>query len=242
MTTVDHLFAFALIVGVPAFAAWHASQLIQRITSDPAYTRTRDYLLTIGFQWALTLLLGGWWLMAERPFADLGLTLPGGAGRWWTIVISFAAIAFYGYQSYAVARSPEAQAKVRGQLDAQPIVRVILPTNTGEASVFGALALTAGICEEVLYRGFLLYYLDQWLPGGVAVAAAIVIFGFAHMYQGARGIVLTGLAGGVAMALYLFTGSLIAPMILHATVDLANGFIAYVALVGARPSTGSGRP
>jgi membrane protease YdiL (CAAX protease family) len=241
MTTVDHVFALALIVGLPVFAAWHASHLIQRV-SDPAYSRTRDYLQTIGLQWALTLLLCGWWLMAERPLADLGLTFPGSSGRWWTIVISFAAIAFYAYQSYAVARSSEAQGKVRAQLDAQPIVRIILPTNAGEARTFGALALTAGVCEEVLYRGFLLYYLNQWLPGGAAVAAAIVIFGLAHMYQGARGIVLTGLAGGVAMALYLLTGSLIASMILHATVDLANGFIAYVALVGTRrhPSLGEG--
>jgi len=227
MTLIDHLFALVLIVGLPVFATWHATHLIRRVTRDPANTRTPDYLLTIAIQWGLTVVLGGWWLMAARPFADLGLTLPIGAGRWGTILISSTAIAFFGYHAYAVARSPEAQAKVRAQLDAQPNVRVILPTNTQEARAFGAVALTAGICEEVLYRGFLLYYLNQWLPGAAAVAAAIVIFGVAHLYQGARGILLTGIAGGAAMAVYLLTGSLIAPVVLHAVVDLANGFVAY---------------
>jgi len=32
------------------------------------------------------------------------------------------------------------------------------------------------------------------------------------------------------MGLYLMTGSLVAPVVLHATVDLANGLMAYHAL------------
>ena len=66
-----------------------------------------------------------------------------------------------------------------------------------------------------------------------------MVFGVAHAYQGARGILLTMLAGGAAMALYLLTGSLVAPMFLHATVDLANGFMAYRALSTAGTSTRS---
>ncbi len=144
---------------------------------------------------------------------------------------------FFAWQAYSVTRSPDAQAKVRNQLDAQPSVRVILPTNARESRAFAALAVTAGICEEVLYRGYLLYYLRLWLPGAAAVGAAIVVFGLAHAYQGARGILLTMLAGGAAMALYLLTGSLVAPMVLHATVDLANGFMAYRSLSTAGPPT-----
>ena len=230
MTWFDHLFALALLIGIPAYAAWDVPRLSRRVVNDPENARIEDYWLTMALQWGLTLALIGWWRYAGRPFADLGLSTPSGVGRWWTVIISSASIAFFGWQAYSVARSVDSQAKVRAQLDAQPSVRVILPASPRELLVFGALALTAGICEEILYRGYLLYYMRAWLPGIAAIVATIVVFGLAHLYQGGRGILLTGLAGAVAMGLYLFTGSLAAPVILHATLDLANGFMAYTAM------------
>jgi membrane protease YdiL (CAAX protease family) len=233
VTWFDHLFVLALLIGLPAYAAWEVPRLARRLEADPAYARTKDYLWTIALQWALTLGLLVWWLLADRPVADLGLVAPQGANRSWTIVVAAAAVAFFASQARTVARSADAQAKVRAQLDSQPSVLVILPATPGEMRTFGALAITAGICEEILYRGYLLYYLRAMLPGAAAVVAAIVVFGLAHAYQGRRGILLTGIAGAAAMGLYLFTGSLAASIVLHATVDLANGYMAYLSLTAA---------
>ena len=47
-----------------------------------------------------------------------------------------------------------------------------------------------------------------------------VAFGLAHAYQGPVGILTTGLLGGVMAALYLQTGSLLLPVLLHAAIDL----------------------
>jgi membrane protease YdiL (CAAX protease family) len=104
---------------------------------------------------------------------------------------------------------------------------MILPATVREARVFTGVAITAGICEEVLYRGYLLWYLQSLGLGRGAVVVAIVAFGLAHAYQGIRGIGGTGVTGAVAMGLYLLTGSLVAPIVLHATVDLANGLMMY---------------
>ena len=52
------------------------------------------------------------------------------------------------------------------------------------------------------------------------VLVAAVAFGLAHAYQGRAGILLTGLLGGVMAALYLGTGSLLLPVLLHAAIDL----------------------
>ena len=52
------------------------------------------------------------------------------------------------------------------------------------------------------------------------VVVAAVAFGLAHAYQGAVGILTTGLLGGVMAALYLQTGSLLLPVLLHAAIDL----------------------
>jgi membrane protease YdiL (CAAX protease family) len=57
-------------------------------------------------------------------------------------------------------------------------------------------------------------------PEWVLVAVAAVAFGLAHAYQGVGGIVLTGVLGGVLAALYLSTGSLLLPVLLHAVIDL----------------------
>ena len=104
---------------------------------------------------------------------------------------------------------------------------MLLPATVREARVFIGVSLTAGICEEVLYRGYLLWYLQSLGLGRGAVVVAIVAFGLAHAFQGIRGIVLTGVMGAVFMGLYLLTGSLVAPIVLHATVDLANFLMVY---------------
>jgi membrane protease YdiL (CAAX protease family) len=54
-----------------------------------------------------------------------------------------------------------------------------------------------------------------------------VAFGVAHAYQGMRGIFATGTVGAFAVAVYLLTGSLVAPILLHAILDLVNGFTIY---------------
>ena len=49
---------------------------------------------------------------------------------------------------------------------------------------------------------------------------AAVVFGLAHLYQGAVGVVTTFVMGLVLGALYVIGGSLIAPIVVHALVDL----------------------
>jgi membrane protease YdiL (CAAX protease family) len=99
----------------------------------------------------------------------------------------------------------------------------LLPRTPGERRLFTLVGLTAGICEEWLYRAFFLAVVAA-LAGGppewVLVAVAAVAFGLAHAYQGVGGIVLTGVLGGVLAALYLSTGSLLLPVLLHAVIDL----------------------
>ena len=57
-------------------------------------------------------------------------------------------------------------------------------------------------------------------PALVLVLLGAAAFGLAHAYQGVAGIVTTGILGGVLAALYLDTGSLLLPVLLHAAIDL----------------------
>jgi membrane protease YdiL (CAAX protease family) len=99
----------------------------------------------------------------------------------------------------------------------------LLPRTAGERRLFTMVGITAGVCEEWLYRGFFLAVvaaLGGGLPTGVLVVVAALAFGLAHAYQGRVGVLTTALLGGVMAALYLETGSLLLPVLLHALIDL----------------------
>jgi membrane protease YdiL (CAAX protease family) len=89
------------------------------------------------------------------------------------------------------------------------------------------LAVTAGVCEEVVFRGYLLWGLDRILPLPGAVVLQALVFGVAHSYQGGKGIVKTGIVGLIMGTIAAATGSLLAPIVIHAAVDLSGGAIAY---------------
>jgi uncharacterized protein len=235
MTLFDHLLTLVLVLLFPAYVALDVPRLARRIAADPLNARTKDYIWGMASQWGLTLALIGAWWWAGRPLREIGLRLPDTASAWsWSVLIAVGGIAFFGQQGLSVLRSPDAQAKVRKHVESQPGVRTLLPSTPREARVFIAVAITAGICEEVLYRGYLLWYFQSLVPRGLAIVAATVAFAVAHAYQGVRGIAATGAAGAVAMAVYLLTGSLLAPIVLHAALDLVNGFTIYRARFGSR--------
>ncbi|MDQ3732692.1 MAG: CPBP family intramembrane metalloprotease [Actinomycetota bacterium] len=99
----------------------------------------------------------------------------------------------------------------------------LLPRTGSERRLFSAVALTAGIAEEVVYRGFgiaVLAAVSPALPWWGVVAVAGAAFGIAHAYQGLAGILTTGLLGSVLAATYLDTGSLLVPVLLHSMIDL----------------------
>src|SRR2546425_962185 len=82
------------------------------------------------------------------------------------------------------------------------------------------LAVTAGLCEEFLYRGFALWYFTS-LAGSVAgFVLAAVLFGLGHLYLGRMHVVRTAIVGAVFGLLVIGTGSLWVAIVLHAAMDL----------------------
>jgi len=99
----------------------------------------------------------------------------------------------------------------------------LLPRTAGERRWFALLAVTAGVCEELLYRGFGLAGL-RWAAPGIGTPALIIVsgaaFGFAHLYQGRLGVTLTGVLGAYLAWITIAIGSLVPVMLLHALLDL----------------------
>jgi membrane protease YdiL (CAAX protease family) len=85
------------------------------------------------------------------------------------------------------------------------------------------VCISAGVCEETLFRGFLLHYLHvfPWtLNLTLALLISSVVFGCNHFYQGAGGVAGTAIAGFLFGLLFLLTGNLLLPIIFHGVLDL----------------------
>ena len=113
-------------------------------------------------------------------------------------------------------------------------VRAIMPVTSREKGVFALLAVTAGICEEIVFRGFLPSLLIPWV-GAYFLAAlpAAVAFGVLHSYQGVHGMVRTGIIGLVLAAGVAWTGSLWPSIFAHGALDLIFGLLLSKSLLRA---------
>ena len=102
-------------------------------------------------------------------------------------------------------------------------IEMLLPNGWKERLMFAGVALTAGFCEEVIYRGFMFYYLNQlgWNLSAVTIAIITsVLFGLAHFYQGWKNVILTGFIGFAMARLFMLCDSIWIPIILHIVIDL----------------------
>jgi membrane protease YdiL (CAAX protease family) len=105
---------------------------------------------------------------------------------------------------------------------AKQSISFMLPIGTLERRWWVALSIAAGICEEIIFRGFLMTVARGELGMDLLVAllATSAVFGFNHLYQGGRAIVMTALVGLMLGVVSILTAGLLLPMLLHAAMDL----------------------
>ncbi|MCG7565398.1 CPBP family intramembrane metalloprotease [Pseudoalteromonas sp. CnMc7-15] len=105
----------------------------------------------------------------------------------------------------------------------------ILPNSSNERYwfIFG-VSVAAGICEELLFRGFLLSFLQPMVGTTLAVIVSSVTFGLFHLYQGWSNVLRTGLVGLVLAIIYLLTGSIWIVIVLHFLLDAYAGQLSYL--------------
>jgi uncharacterized protein len=222
-------------------------QLKRDIANGDTHARARVYRKAIVFEWQSALLallaLGfDWSKMNPRFLALEGMrwiqALQGGSpGRAGFDRGALAGIFFglvVGTLGFVIARirsnrrgMTSATAPARGWSKGwwsklMPDFSALVPTTARERLLWVAVAVSAGICEEIVFRGWLLSTLhgSLRLQGAALILAAAVLFGLAHSYQGITGVVLTAFAGLFFCGLYVATGSLVWPILLHIVVDV----------------------
>jgi hypothetical protein len=216
----------ALLVTILAWSAWEHIVPLPRARRAAAEgrpdARSRLYRHIVTSEWILAALTLGLWLAQHRPLAELGLVLPTGGRLAGGIVVVGLIAALAWMQSRAVAAIPRERLAVRGR-SLPASLRFVLPHTPAERAGFTWLSLTAGVCEELIARGWLIAFFGAWMAPWWAALASSALFGLGHSYQGFGGGVKAGVTGMVMAAIYLLTGSLLPAMIVHALIDYASG-------------------
>lgn len=220
LTSFDGLLVLAIAVGLPLRALYSMRRLQRTETGALVAVRPRLYGFALLTQWSLVAAVAALWFVQHREWAGLGLELKLGGGLVGVLTGLFTITLLAWRQRGAIEREPELQARVRARLAG---VERLLPTNDRESAMFRALAVTAGICEELLFRGYLLWVFSHFLPFWGAAALQALLFGVGHAYQGAKGVLSTSIAGAFLTAVVIVSGSLYAAMLAHALMDLNAG-------------------
>jgi membrane protease YdiL (CAAX protease family) len=220
-----------LVLGEPLVGHVLHRRFEGRLVTDPGARRS-FYRRLLVLEWGLALLALVVWLAAPGvDAAGVGLRWP---QRWpgpvtglvVLLVLVFVVVSTRALRSGALLEAVAPARRPGEGRHAEPpghATLALLPRTGAERRLFTLVGVTAGVCEEWLYRGFFLAVVAAVAGSpstGVLVAVAAVAFGLAHAYQGPAGIVTTGLLGGVMAAVYLQTGSLLLPVVLHALIDL----------------------
>ncbi len=237
--------AVYLVAGEPVAGHVLHRRFEGRLRTDPD-ARRAFYGRLLVLEWGLALLALVVWLSAPGvDAAAVGLAWPRTPGpvvlALVVLVLVFVLASTRALRGGALNEVPPPVRAGEGRHAEPPghATLALLPRTAAERRLFTVVGLTAGICEEWLYRGFFLAVVAAvagGLPSWVLVVVAAVAFGLAHAYQGRAGIVLTGVLGGVMAALYLGTGSLLLPVLLHAAIDLRFLLVPTRALPAGRPA------
>jgi uncharacterized protein len=209
---VIFLLGFAVLQTLPAVQA-RAAVAPSRI---PTYVVTICFeLLMVGYVWLFGLrrrkvpireIIGGKWLRFSDFLMDVGIALL----FWcvvWVVLLGFTRVLKFNGESAA---------------------KLILPQTIAELAIFVALALTAGFCEELIFRGYLQRQFLA-LTGNTAASVVLqaVVFGAAHLYQGAKGVLVISVYGAMFGVLAVMRKSLRPGMIQHGGQDTISGAAGY---------------
>jgi membrane protease YdiL (CAAX protease family) len=232
---VDHpIFALFLIIPIIEWR-WMWPRFLEGLDAEFPGVRGAYYRVLIMAKWAPAMGLLLFWAVAERPWRLIYFASSALEFVWIGAAILVAIVAITvvlrAANSGSVARADWLRNRIAF---AEPL----LPHTLAERHLYWALSVTSGASEEILFRGFLPWYLSVWIGPLPAFAVAALIYGFEHIYMGYAEIPKSAAMGLLLGAVVYYTRSLWPAMILHTAIDLIFGELGFK-LMGSRTETPS---
>lgn len=210
LPTPARLWTAILLALLPAVAVAQV-----RAIGDPGqYPRLSLYLSSAVVLWVIAGITGIVARMSAIDARVLGLTrLPLGALLLWSAGALAGGLTLIGFARFA------------GIEESDMLVH-LLPVTPRERFAFVGVSLTAGFCEELVFRGFLIAALGA-ATGSTALAILLSsgVFGLLHAYQRPSGAVRAAAMGALLTVPLIATGSVFPSMIAHTSIDLIGGLV-----------------
>src|SRR5712664_2998565 len=201
---------------------WRGRARMKKLLAMPHVStmeRLNLYASTIAFQWFAVAVVA--WRAWAHGFTASQLGLTTHDSRILLAALG-GALGIAALQWLNLRRVGRIPVEARGSL--QALAERILPQSTVELLPYLALAITAGLCEEFLYRGFAMAVLAHvGLQAWAVVLISSVLFGLAHSYQGRGGIAMTLVIGTILGTSRMAYDSLVPAIFWHSAVDVVAG-------------------
>ena len=208
-------------------------------------TQVKRYRRTMAWMWGPAIVVVVMSLIGGISLADLGLrpisinyniwftanVLTINYNVWFTAIvltISGIMLAFSLRTVILSLTSKKFRDKQKDAIASDSTANDILPRTKKEKRQYILMSISSGICEELVYRGFIAFLLQAAFPEipiFLVILIPSVLFGIGHLYQGWEGVVETGAVGAIFMCLLLVTDSLIPVMFLHFVTNAAHTFL-----------------
>jgi uncharacterized protein len=214
------LVVFGVAIALLARLAISSSRIGRTPRSERNVMR-KYYVTTANAALTSVLVLFAWYSSA-RPFSALGLDLPIGIPGRIGFGLDAVLVCYFAYKFLFEKQSLERNAAMQRRLDALHI----MPQTRAEFLFWPVMVFVASPFEELLFRGFLIWFFASLVGLWGAVLLSSALFGLAHAYQGWRGILRTGLIGLGFGTAYALTQSLWWLMVAHIVLNLYGGLLA----------------
>ena len=218
-----HTLSILLIFGYFSFRdAQHAHTVVSAPAAVSHGAIIRGYLISIAYEWGMA-----YWAWAGVHWNDGRLSdLTGGRWASWRSLAMDVAIAipFWGVWELTAWLMHRAVDRV-----ATPTTPYQPPSGLLEIFLWILLSVSAGFCEELVFRGYLQ---QQFRAATRSIVAAVIlqgaIFGLVHAYQGWKQVMVIVPLGILYGALVAWRRNLRASMIAHAWSDIFEGWLRFL--------------
>ena len=227
MHWIDHILFFLFGIAFPWQAIFRTQPLLRSVKRwDTALKRSLYLSNSISLLVMAGIVLLAWWWLG-RPWSELGFRWPL-SGSWQPGLIGAAIFSVaYMLDVWLETRTPQALAKTKAHWRMHT---PFMPDKKREVHLFYSVAFSAAVGEEIVFRGFFIFYFLQFFAASSfaswwAIGIPSVIFALAHYYQGWKSMLKIGLLSLIFGWLLVITKSLLIPIILHFLVDVAGGYL-----------------